>query len=153
MRAEDNTSVIRSQSSRSKQLIFLLDQILPPVSSTRDLGTRLDVVNVIQWINLYTMVNAYSTRSVGVFFRREKVFVRESATLKLQLRGGNEASQRGRERGREEKREGEYFLLPPPPLPPLLSFVRAPNPKGCFFYSPQSSSVIKSKMTATTKRT
>ena len=42
VRAEDNTSVIRSQSSWSKQLIFLLDQILPPVSSTRDLGTRLD---------------------------------------------------------------------------------------------------------------
>ena len=108
------------------------------------------LVNVIQWINLYTMVNAYSTRSVGVFFRREKVFVRESATLKLQIRGGNEASQRGRERGREEKREGEYF---PPPPPPLLSFALAPSPKGCFFYSPQSSSVIKSKMTATTKRT
>lgn len=42
VRAEDNASVIRSQSSRSKKLNFLLDQILPPVSSTGDLGTRLD---------------------------------------------------------------------------------------------------------------
>ena len=41
------------------------------------------------------MVKAYSTRTVGVFFRREKVFVRESAMLKLQIRGGNEGSQRG----------------------------------------------------------
>ena len=88
------------------------------------------LVNVIQWINLYTMVNAYSTRSVGVFFRREKVFVRESAMLKLQISGGNEGSQRGRERGREEKREREYF--PPPPPPPFLSFALAPNLRVAF---------------------
>ena len=50
------------------------------------------------------MVNAYSTRSVGVFFKRAKVFSRESAMLKLQSRGGNEASQRGREKEREENR-------------------------------------------------
>ena len=42
VRAEDNTGVIRSQSSRSKKRNFLLDQILPPVSSTGDLGMRLD---------------------------------------------------------------------------------------------------------------
>ena len=66
------------------------------------------------------MVNAYSTRSVGVFFRRAKVFVRESAMLKLQIRGRNEASQRGRERGRGERREREYFS--PTPHPPLSFF-------------------------------
>ena len=96
------------------------------------------------------MVNAYSTRSVGVFFKRAKVFSRESAMLKLQSRGGNEASQRGREKEREEKREREYFT----PTPPPLSFFHpSTQPEGCFFYSPQSSSVIKSKMTAATKRT
>ena len=68
------------------------------------------------------MVNVYSTRSVGVFFRRAK----------LQIRGGNEASQRGRERGREERREREY--VPPTPPPFFLSP-----------YFPQSFSVIKSK--------
>ena len=79
------------------------------------------LANVIHWINLYTVVNVYSTRSVGVFFRREKVFVRESAMLKLQISGGNEGSQRGRERGRVEKREREFF---PPPPPPPFSFFR-----------------------------
>ena len=46
-----------------------------------------------------------------------------------------------------------YFFLPIPPPPPSshLSFFRpSTSPKGCYFYSPQSSSVIKSKMAATT---
>ena len=73
------------------------------------------LANVIHWINLYTMVNACSTRSVGVFFKGAKVFSRESAMLKLQSRGGNEASQRGMEKEREEKREREYFTPTPPP--------------------------------------
>ena len=93
------------------------------------------LANVIHWINLYTMVNAYSTRSVGVFFRREKVFVRESAMLKLQIRGGHEASQRGRERGREERREREYFLPSPSPF---LSFALAPNLRVTFLISSMS---------------
>ena len=43
------------------------------------------------------------------------------------------------------------FFLPPPPLP---SFPLCPrNPRGYYFSSPQSSSVIKSKMAATTIRT
>ena len=61
------------------------------------------------------MVSAYSSRSVGVFSRRANVFARESTMLKLQIEGGNEASQRGRERGREERREIEYFVSPTPP--------------------------------------
>ena len=81
------------------------------------------------------MVNAYSTRSVGAFFRREKVFVRESAMLKLQIRGGHEASQRGRERGREERREREYFLPSPSPF---LSFALAPNLRVTFLISSMS---------------
>ena len=91
------------------------------------------LANVIHWINLYTMVNAYSTRSVGVFFRRAKVFVRESAMLKLQVRGGHEASQRGRERGREERRKREYFLPSPSPF---LSFALAPNLRVTIFTLP-----------------
>ena len=138
VRTEDNTGVIRSQSSRSKKWIFLLDQGRDPFnqnfrkfrSKTQWIGsvqpekfrktgppfevdhfTRSDrlefwlngsrprsclrfrqqeiwvrdymLANVIHWINLYTMVNAYSTGSVGVFFRRAKVFARESAMLKL----------------------------------------------------------------------
>ena len=75
------------------------------------------------------MVNAYSTRSVGVFFKRAKVFSRESAMLKLQSRGGNEASQRGREKEREEKREREYFTPTPPPF---LSFTQAPSLRVAF---------------------
>ena len=76
------------------------------------------------------MVNAYSTRSVGVFFKRAKVFSRESAMLKLQSRGGNEASQRGREKEREEKREREYFTPTPPPA--FLSFTQAPSLRVAF---------------------
>ena len=61
------------------------------------------------------MVNAYSTRSVGVFFRRAKCFARESAMLKLQIRGRNEGSQRGGGEGGEKGGVswccGHYCLL------------------------------------------
>ena len=49
--------------------------------------------------------------------------------------------------GREEKTP--YFFSPPPPSPP---FPPCTYPKGYYFYSPQSSSVIKSKMEDTTIR-
>ena len=87
------------------------------------------LANVIHWINLYTVVNAYNTRSVGVFFRRAKFFARESAMLKLQIRGRNEGSQRGGGGegggGREEK---ESIF----PLPPFVSFALAPNLRVAF---------------------
>ena len=55
---------------------------------------------------------------------------------------------------REEKMPACFFFSPPPfPFP---SFSLAPTPlylKGCYFYSPQCSSVIKSKMAAKTIRT
>ena len=71
------------------------------------------------------MVNAYSTRSVGVFFRRAKFFARESAMLKLQIRGRNEGSQRGR--GGDGAREEKESIFP---LPPFVSFALAPNLQG-----------------------
>ena len=45
-RAGDNIHVIRSQSSQTKKLNFLLDQISPSASSIRDLGTRLPILKV-----------------------------------------------------------------------------------------------------------
>ena len=94
------------------------------------------LANVIHWINLYTVVNAYNTRSVGVFFRRAKFFARESAMLKLQIRGRNEGSQRGGGGGRgrgggggggggvewgtgREKRKRVFSPYPPLFLSPL----------------------------------
>ena len=50
---------------------------------------------------------------------------------------------------RERRRWGEYFFFSPPPSP--LSFFRpCTYRKGYYFYSPQSSTVIKLKMAATT---
>ena len=58
-----------------------------------------------------------------------------------------EASQR--ERGGGVQRDEKFFFAPPLPLP--LSFFRPRTyRKGYYFYSPQSSTVIKSKMAATT---
>ena len=77
------------------------------------------------------MVNAYSTRSVGVFFRRAKFFARESAMLKLQIRGRNEGSQRGgggRGKGDGAREEKESIF----PLPPFVSFALAPNLRVAF---------------------
>ena len=69
-------------------------------------------------------------------------------------RGGNGASQREREGSgvgaRREKRKRCIFL----PSPSPLSFFRPRTyPYGDYFYSPQSSTVIKSKMAVTTMRT
>ena len=77
--------------------------------------------------------------SAGVFFGRANAFGRESAILKLPeerrkwggVKGGGE---------REEKT---------PSLTPLSFFRSRTYPKGYYFYSPQSSTVIKSKMAAT----
>ena len=44
-----------------------------------------------------------------------------------------------------------YFFSPPPP--PFPSFALAPTLSGYYFYSPQSSSFLKSNMAATTLRT
>jgi len=57
--------------------------------------------------------------------------------LKLSKRGGNGVSQG----------EGERGCFSPLPLP-LSFFPPYTYPKGYYFYSPQSSSVIKSKMAA-----
>ena len=60
----------------------------------------------------------------------------------------------GKERNGEKSDSLQcVFFSPHPPPPPSshLSFFRpSTSPKGCYFYSPQSSSVIKSKMAATT---
>ena len=61
-------------------------------------------------------------------------------------RGGNGASQR--ERGGGGEREESIFFLPSPS--PLSFFRPRTYRKGYNYYSPQSSTVIKSKMAATT---
>ena len=74
-------------------------------------------------------------------------FARESAMLKLpeERRRWGESKEAGR--GRGERREKFFFL----PFPSLLSFFRSRTyRKDYYFYSPQSSTVIKSKMVATT---
>ena len=79
------------------------------------------------------MVDAYSTRSVGVFFRRAKCFARESAMLKLQIRERNEGSQRGGKGGKGGKgdgaREEKESIFP---LPPFVSFALASNLRVAF---------------------
>ena len=72
--------------------------------------------------------------SAGVFF--ESQFFRESAMLKLP---------------EERMRWGEYIFSPL--SLPLSFFHPRTYRKGYYFYSPQSSTVIKSKMAATTTRT
>ena len=60
----------------------------------------------------------------------------------------------GRVKGRGERKEKTADVFPPLPSPSPLSFFRpCTYPKGYYFYSPQSSTVIKSKMAATTMRT
>ena len=62
-------------------------------------------------------------------------------------RRGNRASQRERRGGGEREEKTPYFL----PSPSPLSFFRPRTYReGYYFYSPQSSTVIKSKMAATT---
>ena len=69
------------------------------------------------------MVSAYSTRSVGIFPRRTKVFARESAMLKSKL---EEEIRRVKEGGKGGwKREEKESIFSPLPLP--LSFFR-PSP-------------------------
>ena len=78
------------------------------------------------------------------FLRAREFF----CSLKLPKRGGNGASQRERGGGgeREKRRRRRVFFLPS-----SLSFFRPRTyPKGYYFYSPRSSSVIKSKMAVTT---
>ena len=76
-------------------------------------------------------------------------FSRESAMLKLPEEMRKWASQRERGGGGErEKKKRRIFFLP---FPSPLSFFRPRTyRKGYYFYSPQSSTVIKSKMAATT---
>ena len=90
--------------------------------------------------------------SSDIFCGCANVFPRESTMLKLQKRGKSKGGGGGGER--EEKMPACFFFSPPPP--PFPSFSLAPTPlylKGCYFYSPQCSSVIKSKMAAKTIRT
>ena len=63
-------------------------------------------------------------------------------------RGGAGASQGSGKGARREKRKRRIFFLPSPS--PLSFFRPRTYRKGYYFYSPQSSTVIKSKMVATT---
>ena len=90
--------------------------------------------------------------SSDIFCGCANVFPRESTMLKLQKRGKSKGGGRGWGEGREN---ACLFFFSPPPSP-FPSFSLAPTPlylKGCYFYSPQCSSVIKSKMAAKTIRT
>ena len=71
-------------------------------------------------------------------------FARESAMLKLPEERGKWGESKGAGRGRGES----IFFLPSPS--PLSFFPPRTYRKGYHFYSPQSSTVIKSKMAATT---
>ena len=102
--------------------------------------------------------------SAGIFIRCTNGFNSESAMLKLPKRGGNGAGQ-GEGGGGGEKEEKtpaqkycenekhpliSIFFLP---FPSLLSFFRPHTyPKGYYFYSPQSTSVITTKMAAWSQR-
>ena len=74
-------------------------------------------------------------------------FARERVMLKLPEESTKWGESKGAGRGRGERRENYFFL----PSPSPLSFFRPRTyRKGYYFYSPQSSTVIKSKMVATT---
>ena len=78
--------------------------------------------------------------SAGIFFEHPRICSRN-----FPKRGGDGASQRERRGG--GKREEIFFL----PSPSPLSFFRPRTyRKGYYFYSPQSSTIMKSKMAATT---
>ena len=76
-------------------------------------------------------------------------FARESTMLKFPEERRKWGESKGAGRGRGERREhGVFFFLPSPS--PLSFFSPRAYRKGYYFYSPQSSTVIKSKMAATT---
>ena len=89
-----------------------------------------------------------SLHHASVFFGRASDFARESAMWKLpeERRKWGESKGAGR-----EKRKRRTFFLPSPS--PLSSFRPCTYRKGYYFYSPQSSTDIKSKMAATTMPT
>ena len=85
--------------------------------------------------------------SSDIFCGCANVFPRETPK-EGQVKGRGEGVGRGK-----RKCLPVFFSPPPSPFP---SFSLAPTPlylKGCYFYSPQCSSVIKSKMAAKTIRT
>ena len=91
---------------------------------------------------MHLSVSWWLACSAGVFFGCANVFARESAMLKLPEERRKWGESKGAGRGRGERRENS---------PSPLSFFRPRTyRKGYYFYSPQSSTVIKSKMAATT---
>ena len=87
--------------------------------------------------------------SAGVFFERA------ICSRRRHVETSRREEEMGRVKGSGEGGGGRVFFFSPPP-PPFPSFALAPtvrepsNRKGYYFYSPQSSTVIKSKMAATT---
>ena len=105
---------------------------------------------------------SHSACSAGVFFGRANVSSSWKRHVETEERRKWRES-KGAGRGRGERRETPLlvfsfsflFSLPlfsPPPSPHSF-FCPCTYPKGYYFYSPQSSTVIKSKMAATTIRT
>ena len=75
-------------------------------------------------------------------------FARESTMSKLPEERRKWGESKGAGRGRGERRENGVLFLSTPP-PPFFFFRPRTYRKGYYFYSPQSCTVIKSKMAAT----
>ena len=83
------------------------------------------------------------TRTTGTFVTKQGQRIRhfETVILNPQEREGVELTQREWAKGRGERRE-IFFSSPSG----VSSFHPRTCPRGCYFYSPQSSSVVKLKM-------
>ena len=120
------------------------------------------ILNFSIWQNRLSSLRTPLSLHCRRFLRARECFCSRNATLKLQKRGGNGACQWQRGRGQGELRQPAYLVSQKnndvglayifSPLP-LTFFDPSTSPQGCYFYSPQSSCVIKSKMAATTIRT
>ena len=92
-------------------------------------------------------MTALLASSAGVFFEREIFSRKRHVETSRRDEEMGESKGTGRGRGERKKKRRIFFL----PFPSPLSFFRPRTyRKGYYFYSPQSSTVIKSKMATTT---
>ena len=113
-------------------------------------GTR-SVCSILAWHNICVITIASHIGSLQCRrFLLARNLLANAQSGNFPRRGGDGASQRERGGGEEREEKAFFFSSPPPRFP---SFALAPTVsfrKGYYFYSPQSSTVIKSKMVATT---
>ena len=87
--------------------------------------------------------------SAGVFFERAIGSRKRHVETSRREEEMGRVKGSGEGAGREKRKKSIFFSPPPSPFP--LSFFRPRTyRKGYYFYSPQSSTVIKSKMATTT---